>query len=273
MNTIPKYFPHPVLGLFDDISGRMSLEIEVERSQVTKSIIFRISQNKIDNEYFKRLIADGKASILFKVYCSSTFKTFNFLNPLSHFEISENEICNKVDIEPLIISTQNVTDYSDPSFNPEFDNQRFDLNKFDIIGVLGKVSIPIDQKYEKLGIGNLFVFEPNDDYTKPLSFVLNLDKIYIKYPPTKEGEHPPNGMFHKNPWTAFNIFILPALSEAFRIIQNPDQVEDVKELEWYQIINDLLPEPERDNDPIVNAQLILNREIPLLKAYDELCKS
>lgn len=273
MNNIQKYFPHPVLGLSDDVSGEIKIMIEIERNQLNKSIVFKIIESKIENIYFETLIAENKASLLFNVYCSSTFKTFNFLNPASFFEINENEICNRVEIEPFIISNNSNDSYFDETFNPEFDNQTFDLNKYDIIGVLGKITIPLHHEYEKLGIGNLFVFEPNDDYTKPLSFSMTLDKIYVKYPPTKEEEHPPNAMFHKNPWAAFNIFIVPALAEAFRIIQNPEKAEDVKELEWYRIITDLLPESERDTDPFINAQLIINKDIPLLKAYEELCKN
>lgn len=273
MNIISKCFPHPVLGLSDDITGGIKLDIEIERNQINKSIVCKIVEKKIDNNYFNKLISDGEASILFKVYCSSTFKTFSFINPPGLFEINENDVCNKLEIEPLIISTNNISSYFDNSFNEEFDNQKFEVNKYDIIGVLGKITVPLDHKYEKLGIGNLFVFEPNDDFSKPLSFELGLDKIYIKYPPTKEGEHPPNAMFHKNAWSAFNIFIVPALEEAFRIMGNPDQAREAEHLEWFQVLDDILPESERDPNPFINAQLILNREIPLLKAYEELCKN
>ncbi len=157
MNSISKYFPHPVLGLSDDITGNMILEIEVERNQIDKTIVFKILKSEINNAYFKNLIEEGEASILFKVYCSSTFKTFNFLNVSEEFKINENEICNKIEIEPFIISSFNKADYSDQSFNAEFDSQNFEVNKYDVIGILGKITIPINQRYEKLGIGNLFV--------------------------------------------------------------------------------------------------------------------
>jgi len=273
MNTDLKYFPHPVLGIADDVAGDIRLQIEIERNLENKSIIFKIIENEIVNEYFKELINQGKAAVLFKVYCSSTFKTFNFLNVIDDFEIDEKEICNKVEIEPYIISTQINKQYADTTFNSEYESQVFEVNKYDIIGLLGRLTVPIDQKYEKLGIGNLFVFEANEDDTKPLSFDLTLHKIHIKYPPTKDGEHPPNAMFHKNAWVAFNIFIVPALSEAFRILQDPLKAGDVTDLEWYEVLNDLLPESERSTDPFASAQLILNKEIPVLKAYEALIKN
>lgn len=273
MNTDLKYFPHPVLGISDDVEGVMHLQIETERNLENKSIVFRIIENEIVNDYFKDLIKQGKASVLFKVYCSSTFKTFNFLNVADSFEIDEREICNKVEIEPYIISTQINKEYADATFNPEYESQVFEVNKYDIIGLLGRLTVAIDQKYEKLGIGNLFVFEANEDETKPLSFDLTLNKIHIKYPPTKDGEHPPNAMFHKNPWAAFNIFIVPALNEAFKILLDPVKATDVSDLEWCDVLNDLLPETERSTDSFSNAQLILNKEMPVLKAYEELIKN
>lgn len=273
MNSDLKYYPHPVLGISNDIAGHIQLEIEAERNPEKRSISFKIIQFEIVNDFFKELISKEKASVLFKVYCSSTFKTFNFLNVKDNFEINENEVYNKVEIEPYIISNQINTEYFDSTFNNEFDNQIFEVNKYDVIGLLGKVIVPIDKKYEKMGLGNLFVFEPNEDETKPLSFDLTLDKIHIKYPPTKDGEHPPNAMFHKNAWTSFNIYIIPALTEAFRILQDPIKADDVSGLEWSQVLNDLLPSREQSSDPFICAQLILTKEIPLLKAYEELIKN
>lgn len=271
MKTDNTSFPHPVLGLSDDVEGNFSLGINIERIKDDKAIQFVVSNIVIDNPYFNSLIERNIAGIVYKVYCSSTFKTWTFKNVKEIFKIPEDEICNKVEIQPLIVALSDIERYTDESFNPEFDDCVFSVKKHEIIGLLGSITIPIDKDYEKLSLGNIFNFSPEEDCKKPCSFEFRTDKITIRYPVTINGDHPPTGLFHKSPWAAYNIFIIPALTEAFRIMSDDDQKGDFESLDWYFVLNSLLPEDQRDNDPYRNAQLLLDNDIPVLKAFDELC--
>lgn len=270
MNIETCSYPHPVLGLNDDILGDFSLNLDVERDNTKRTIVFFIKNIVINNTYFQSLISDNKACLLLKIYCSSTFKTWNFRNPDSSFEIHEDDLFNKVEIETFIICEKDIDNYYDSTFNEIFEHQTFKIKKGEIIGVLGKISIPISKEYEMLGLGNIFNFEA-DNSENPISINLNSDKIIIKYPITITGDHPPSALFNKAPYTAYNIFIIPALIEAFRTIANNNEQNNVEGYEWYYVLNQLLPFEERLDDPFANAQLILNKEIPMLKAFEELC--
>jgi hypothetical protein len=271
MTTDNISFPHPVLGLSDDIEGSFSLDINVERNKENKTIEFIVSNVIVDNYYFSSLIENKIANIILKIYCSSTFKTWSFKNIHEKIEIPEDDLCNKVDVEVLIVAFQDINNYQDESFNQEFGSHLFTINKYEVIGILGKNTIPIDKNYEKLGIGNIFDFSPEDDASKPCSFEFRTDKIIVKYPVTINGDDPPNGLFHKSPWSAYNMLIVPALTEAFRNMADTNKRADFEDKDWYFVLSTLLPEDERDDEPYANAQLILNKQIPLLKAYEELC--
>lgn len=271
MNTESCSFPHPILGLSDDINGDFSLNIDVERSNSNKNIVFTITSLIINNNYFKNLVDTGKASILLKIYCSSTFKTWNFINPGSFFEIPEDDLFNKIEIETFIICENDIENYKDDTFNDIFENQIFRINKGEIIGLLGKITIPISKEYEMLGLGNIFNFEADYNSENPISFNINSDKIIIKYPVSITGEHAPSALFNKAPYTAYNIFIIPALIEVFRVMSISSELSNVEGYEWYYVLNQLLPLDDRSDDPFANAQLILNKEIPMLKAFEELC--
>ena len=264
-------FPHPVLGIFNDIAGDFNIDIHIERNPGKKMIEFRVAKPVFNNEYFSKLIESKTAGVLIKLYCGSTFKTWVFIDPEIPIEIPEDDLCNKVEIEPLIIALTDIEHYSDSSFNSVFEKQIFSVGKNEIIGILGKITIPIDKDYERLGLGNIFEFEPESDFTKPCSFDYNRDKILIKYPPAVNGDHPPNALFNKAPYTAYNMLIIPALTEAFRIMTDKEKVSSIEDNEWFFVLNNLLPIEEREDDPFVCAQLVLNREIPILKSFEELC--
>jgi hypothetical protein len=277
MNTVSFSLPHPVLGLGDDIDGAFSIEIQVKRDPAKRCMEFHITNLEVTNKYVSAHLREQRFGIVFKVYCSSTFKTWSFLNPIGLFTIPEDELANKVEIEAFIVALQPFATYADKSFNPDFEGEIFSLGKFDIVGTVGKIIVPIEKKYEKLSIGNIFSFVPEESHLKPVSFDLNGDKIIVKYPVTATGAHPHNQLFNKSPWVTYNILIVPALTEAFRILSKAQEdkksQEDMESIdtEWAYVLDSNLPVSERHNDPFVNAQLLLRQEIPLLLAYNELC--
>ncbi|WP_128543210.1 hypothetical protein [Larkinella soli] len=267
-------FPHPVLGLGDDISGMLNLELETTRNSQNRTLEFNIKKFKVENGYFEDLLVSNKAGILYKVYCSSTLKTWTFLNPKDKFEIPEDDLDNKADISPYLIALEELKDYSDSSFNEDFENQKFTIGKYDIIGLLGTLQVPITKEYENLTLSNIFRFSASNDEEGPITFNFNSDKIFIYYPIAQDGAHIHNALFNKYRWTAYNLFILPALTEAFRLMKAPNDIkEEYQDKEWCNVLSRLFPDHENTPDPYSCAQLLLNRELPLLLSYNELIKT
>jgi hypothetical protein len=258
-------FPHPVLGNEDDISGEFNISLSVSRSE-SRKIVFENILVDITNPYIKEQINKGNASWFIKIYCSSTLTTWMF-ESTNNFEINEDDLINKADVQVFIITKSEIPNYSDITFNPEYGAETFSLNKKEIIGISEKVSVSIPKVNEKLGLGNIFKFNYHEK-DKPIDFEHHHDKIFINYPITSKGEHPPNMLFSTSPWTAFNIFIVPALSEALRYIE--DEPEEAGKWEWYSVIDQLLPVDQRSGDNFADAQKILQKEIPVLLAYNEL---
>jgi hypothetical protein len=258
-------FPHPVLGNEDDISGEFNISLEVTRSE-NRKIVFENITVEVTNPYVKQQIERGVANWFIKIYCSSTLSTWMF-ESTDKFEINEDDVFNKVDVQVFIVTKSEIKNYFDASFNPQYGNEVFSLSKNEVIGISGKVPVQIPKVNEKLGLGNIFKFNFHEK-NKPIDFEHHHDKIYINYPVTKKGEHPPNMLFSTTPWTAFNIFIVPALSEALRYIE--DEPEDASKWDWFSVIDQLLPDDQRTGDNFADAQKILQEELPVLLAYKEL---
>jgi hypothetical protein len=169
----------------------------------------------------------------------------------------------------LAITQKEISNYSDNSFNVQYGKETFSLNKNEVIAISGKETVQIPKTDEKLGLGNIFKFNSHR-HEMPIRFQFLQDKIHINYPETKNGEHPPNLLFSTTPWTAFNIFIVPALAEALRFVDNDP--EGASRYEWYTVIDQLLPSSERTQDYFADAQLILQIEMPVLLSYNEIIK-
>jgi hypothetical protein len=78
-------------------------------------------------------------------------------------------------------------------------------------------------------------------------------------------------MFSTTRWTAFNIFIVPALAEALRFIDT--EPDAASRYEWFTVVDQLLPASDRSKDYFADAQEILQTEMPVLLSYAELTKN
>lgn len=260
-------FPHPVLGNEDDVIGEFNVTLEIIRSE-DKKVKFENFSTTIANDYIQSLIDKGSARCFVKIHCSSTFRTWMF-ETSENIELDENEVANKIEVQVLVITQSEILDYSDSSFNSQYGNEKFTLNKNEVIAISGKEIIPIPKVDEKLGLGNIFKFNSHS-YDKPIRFQFLQDKIHINYPETKSGEHPPNMLFQNSPWTAFNIFIIPALAEALKFIDNDPNA--ASRYSWFTVIDSLRPAEERTQDYFADAQVMLQTEMPVLLSYNELIK-
>lgn len=261
-------FPHPVLGNADDISGEIQVGIKINRDY-ERSISFEIINFKINNDYFESLINRKIADCFLKIYCSSTVSTWVY-NLTDNIKIDEDLLANRVEVQVYILANNFIDNYTDITFNSQYGGFVFAINKGEVIGITGKITLSIPKIDEEFGLGNIFKFYAHTDEL-PVQFEYNHSKIYIKYPVSKAGEHPPALMFSKAPWTALNIFILPAIAGALKYIE--EECEEASELDWYSVIEFLMPEESRTGDYYTDAQYLIQNEIPLLLAYEEFVKN
>ena len=75
-----RLFPHPVLGIEDDITGEFSSELtyKSDKNFINLSITYKLIE-----DFLHQLIEDGKAYFLTQVYCRATmYERYLKQNPL-----------------------------------------------------------------------------------------------------------------------------------------------------------------------------------------------
>ena len=261
-------YPHPVLGLTSDMDGQFDLRCEIEQNQEERTLIFHFDF-EVTNEYVSELIKSRKCACVVLVTCSSTMMAWSVLDLSVPFSISEDDISGKLEIEPSIIALQCLTDYSDVSFNSIFEGLSFRIDPFDVVGVAGKLSVPIPKDHEKMGIGSIFRFV-GVEHNQVISHDLECDQIQIRVPNNSDGKNLVPMMFRTKPHTSLHIFIIPALIEALKYL---GAEEEQSTWAWVDIVNDILP--NKSENYYEDAQKILkskseNQENPMFHAANEL---
>jgi hypothetical protein len=222
-------YPYPILGSGDSIEGGFEVSLKLTRSGGNK-VTITVVELQINNNDVAQMWAKEECRVLLRIYCSSTFYSdyFNLSQGLE-IEISEENLINRVEAEVFIVLNKNMT-YALETFKNEYSDMTFSLNKNDVIGITDISTWDIPRSYEKLTSNSIFKFtmrkEDADDLIKDIvSFNFDNDSIHVIYPFHKEID-PLSALFKKKTYTAYWSIIVPALTEAYRIILSED--EDLK---------------------------------------------
>lgn len=267
--------PHPVLGVPGDFTeGNFNTKFQIKSNRQFKAYEFSDLQVDISNKFLHDLFVSKKADFVLKVSCTPTYKTWTFINPTS-VSIPENEVDLLLEVESFLVAKENIDDYFDPTFSDDFGKKLFKIEKRDILALTGPHKIPIRKQDEKVSLGSIFRFAkiPTDAEIQELHFDLDGDQITIFYPISTSTFDPVTLLFDKVqglPYTALNFYIVPALTEAFALIESGDTT--CKDNKWFTILDSILPEDEREENPFINAQKAIRTGLPVNLAFDEITK-
>ena len=282
-------WPHPVLGNSDDIKGSFSIELNC----TIKNSTLNIKQKKliIDNDYFNKLIKENMAIVVYKIACNSTLFMKQVYGQLNE-SINCNLISNYINVDALIIAKENIEKYYDDSFHEDtklgLNKGVFNVLKGSVIGDAGTTQIPLTAEYKK-GLSGMIEFEESD-HEEPIKIDVDGPKIIIKFPQNPSEQNMVTAFTKgrkqfKN--TFLNLFLLPALTEAFsnliESIRDNNYDEKVENLDWARIIDSNLNDPINTNDsPFELAQEFLQEMIekntgesgvvPIISSFNEMYK-
>lgn len=274
--------PYPAIGLEGDFTeGYFSVKPNIYSAEDTLHI--NEESVEISNEYIKELYDNGVISTVYKIDCPPTF--FNFCSSKNkHIEIPLSKLAKFINIEVFLIVTDDIDNYHDDSFNKDYflgENKGvFQLQKGNIIGFAGSQKITLDSSYTKGG-SSLFKFRRSG--SQPISIDVEDSLIQVTYPHIDEKLDIINTMPRTKKLTFLNLFIVPALQEAFLNLKKADENDElenyIQEHKWAYILSEGYPNYTTD-EPFTCAQNYLQtllkngkREsnIPVLDAfYNEL---
>lgn len=182
MQLSPRQFPHPVLSWFSDDLINCDYQMAVVPTTTGSTYQFDVIA-KISSKDLNELVSSGKASHAIHVDCSRTrFRNlFTWNTDRNRFHLDSKLIIGKVQISRFIIAEENIPEYSNSNFNPDFSDLSFSIKKGDVLALVPTMIFDADKEIDPLkNIPSIFKIKVSKmDDAAPMDIDLQSNKINV----------------------------------------------------------------------------------------------
>jgi len=238
-----RYFPHPVLGIRDDINGEFSCDFTVE---VSDSNTIFIPKVKLINKDLEKLIDSDQAEYCMQIYCRATMyrELFTIYDPIgSQFQIPSSKLNGETEVDFFLCASKYIETYKNEEFNEDYSDYGFELEKGDIIAYGGK---------------GLFFANKAPEELKSVSAIMNIKNSgKTNGPFYNDYDGPKITLFLSD--SDFNLYqslidyecfipvihssiVFPALYETVCFMEYDDSASQFEDHQWYKIIRKRIDE-------------------------------
>jgi len=231
-----RLFPHPVLGIEDDVIGEFSAELtfKSDKENISLTPTFRLNEPALQD-----LIDKEKAFFLIQVYCSGTmyrqvFKTKSSLP--APFKIPSFKLRGDVEVHFFICSLTDIDGFYSKNFNSEYQDTKFEIQKSDLLAYGGKAKFTANKSPEELkSVSSLIRIKNSQKSNHPMWNEYDGEKIEIMLCDEDYENYQlvlRNKVFHN---LLHSSIVLPALIDALYYIDLPESKDLVKR-RWYKVL-------------------------------------
>lgn len=138
MKPILKAFPYPILGRGNDyLDSEFQSTIDTKKEKIENSEYVALEyQFLLSNSDIDDLIEKKKATYAIDVHCSDTlFRKVFHVGKGGCINFEPGQLYGKVTFTPLVIATNEITDFQSEDLNEEFGEEPFSLNPGDILAI------------------------------------------------------------------------------------------------------------------------------------------
>ena len=261
-----RHYPHPVLGIEDDIKGTSQVKLKV--SSDATSILLENSFN-MQNEDLQKLIDDKKASYCIHLCYTGTFFRQNYTTYKSiadTIKIPSSNLNGEVELDYFICAEESIQGYNNKLSNEDYENNEFNLSRGDILAYLGKGKFYANKTFQEINSISSFMNVNTDGKSNhPFYIDYNDEKITI-YLSQEDYELYQEIKLKKFSPILHAALVLPALLHMIFFIETEESL-DYKNKTWFKVLNEIL-EKLNESDPLKAAQKIL--DLPLARAFNSL---
>lgn len=269
MKTNNISFPHPVLGISDDILGSVKVNsaIRYYRDKTQISVSWNLDCQSIQN-----LISNKKAIYCVEIICADTLFRNSYISfePVQELLIDTDDLRNVVKLSFCIIAVENIINYSIEEFNTDYSGYLFEIQKGDVLAIGGKSSFPAEKSWEALkSVSSFMVIVKDSEKNGPVKYEYTDHKIKIWLP---EEDYSNYNLRYKTDYLSavfHSSIVLPALIGALDIVLN--RYEGYEDRKWAEVLKTKLESSgfkekfgnksmETDNIPEI-AQAILDNPV------------
>ena len=278
MDIQHKLYPYPVLSGFTDDYVNSNFEMDCIPQKGIRELNFSITFT-LKNDEMQKLIYNDLAEYVVHIECPYTaYRTvIKSKEAIIEKKISEHKLNGKVSICGFIIAKKDIPKFKNSSFNEDYNEMQFNINRGNILAVAGKYIINITKETEELAkIPSIFtICKCAEDTDESMKFDISGEKIAItlcqeSFDNYKILSSTPNMLpiIH-------SMLIVPALIYTFETLKK-EGLDEFIELRWFKSIEKALEKNEMElNEKLLDsypsyelAQKVL--DIPINRAFSAL---
>jgi hypothetical protein len=274
-------FPHPVLGRYDDVTGKYSVTDPIYEGGESASKI------TVEHELFSPVIAKqlkkGNVAFATELHCKNTGyrETFicdepNSTKATQHIEIPKGRLRGIVETTALVVAARSFSYAYHNSWNDDYKGKTFPIRKGMplSIGVEGKIDIP-EQNDGKKGAQSFIRIQVDESMKKgPFKIMMSDDPLVVVLPQKDFDLYSKLSRRKENSRLFLSSIALPAISYAIANMES-SAGDASKDCKWYQAIEakmqtspELADLEKNEFHSVQAAQIILKS--PLGQMLDEM---
>lgn len=226
--------PHPVFGLNDDyLNGTYETEVKVAP---TESLMSFIIEHKLPNKAIEKLISSGKILFCIEVNCPSTLYRNSFLSreKTQRFEISQDLLRGRFSITFYVSANEDLGNYKNEEFNPDYKNTAFDLKKGDVIAYGGISYFTAIKDWNALKSLKTYMNIAPGSETGYMEVILGTEKITVLLPDEDYKKYLDVIVYEEIPPIIHSSIVYPAILYALRQISKDIESQEGKE--WFEFL-------------------------------------
>ncbi|MEQ9426598.1 MAG: hypothetical protein RJQ09_19400 [Cyclobacteriaceae bacterium] len=261
-----RHYPHPVLGIGDDINGKgqVSLKVSSDSEYIVLENTFLL-----ENEDLSKLIEQKKASFSMHLECRGTFYRANYTSykPLcDEIKLKASDLNGEVELNYLVCAEIDIAKYQNKASNDDYENFQFDINRGDILAYLGKGKFYANKTFqETTSISSFMNINTDGRSNHPYYLDYGDEKITI-YLSQEDYELYQEIKLKKIAPILHSSLVLPALVQVL-ILMDGEESEEYRNSAWFGILTEIT-EKLGEDEPLIKAQKIL--ELPLKRSFDSM---
>ena len=174
-------FPHPVLGIRNDILGEPEFDYEISEDENNHILDIKMDLHNPSIKYY--IDVKKQAKYVCEVDCYRTYYRVceDSLKPSFHIIIPKKEVSGEVNVQLTVTAVVKIDGYTNSLANADYSGYEFNLEKGDILAYIGGLNIQTDiMADEYMAVGSFVHFK--GDSVSDISYNLSGQDIEIIMP-------------------------------------------------------------------------------------------
>ncbi len=174
-------FPHPVLGIRNDILGEPEFDYEISEDENNHLLDIKMDLHNPSIKYY--IDVKKQAKYVCEVDCYRTYYRVceDSLKPNFHIVIPKREVSGEVNVQLTVTAVAKIDGYTNSLANADYSDYEFNLEKGDILAYIGGLNIQTDIMADEYKAVGSFVHFKGDSVTD-ISYNLSGQDIEIIMP-------------------------------------------------------------------------------------------